>query len=94
MKVHDILKIHDGDEFAADMVVLDTSDQLEGIAFVQTTNLDGESILGVSLDEQMVDLPPRIQVFHGVVVLPTRFNPTCQSLFPLQGVQASWSALA
>ena len=45
IKVHDILKVEKGEELAADLVLLSTSDPVESVAFVQTANLDGESNL-------------------------------------------------
>ncbi|CEM36626.1 unnamed protein product [Vitrella brassicaformis CCMP3155] len=45
VKVGDIVRLEDGDDVPADMVILATNDPTEGIAYVETAMLDGETSL-------------------------------------------------
>eukprot|EP01138_Halocafeteria_seosinensis_P003273 gb/GECG01003348.1/.p1 GENE.gb/GECG01003348.1/~~gb/GECG01003348.1/.p1 ORF type:complete len:1398 (+),score=180.54 gb/GECG01003348.1/:1-4194(+) len=70
IQVGDILELHEDDEIPADCVLLSSSDP-QGICYIQTTNLDGESNwkTRVSLHEtRNLDTNAKLGQFKGIVM--------------------------
>eukprot|EP00359_Climacostomum_virens_P001863 CAMPEP_0204898568 /NCGR_PEP_ID=MMETSP1397-20131031/1370_1 /ASSEMBLY_ACC=CAM_ASM_000891 /TAXON_ID=49980 /ORGANISM="Climacostomum Climacostomum virens, Strain Stock W-24" /LENGTH=1118 /DNA_ID=CAMNT_0052066443 /DNA_START=715 /DNA_END=4071 /DNA_ORIENTATION=+ len=70
VKVGDILEFHDGDSFPADLILLSTSNE-QGLAFINTMNLDGETNLKerVALKStKSYSTPERLSTIQGTIM--------------------------